>query len=348
MLAQSVWSSFIQSARPYRKIRPQQGLEQLENRVVLSAQPVYSAGILSITGSPDSDTIQISDNGQGVVSVQIGSESVRAFGGIEGIVVNTGDGDDTVRFTRTGGATSPIPQLDISTGAGHDDVTIGLLLPAVQKVRQTAAQIRVDLGSGDDRLKTDSLGVAVLDLDVTAGEGDDDVVFGMLLPAVQKVRESALRLDVDLGAGDDQLRATTIGVQSLDLDVTAGQGDDDVAFGMLLPAVQKVRDAAAQLHVDLGAGDDRLRAISVGIDKLEVNLEGIAGDDVAVGMLAPAAQKVRELAAKVRLNVGAVRLPAAAIDSTKLDFDASLAESHDQVFVGLLLPAVQKVRDIGR
>lgn len=350
MLTQSLWQSFIKAARSRRKAHSQGGLEQLEDRLCLSANPTFSAGVLSIAGSPGSDTILISDNGQGVISVRDGERAsqVRDFRGVERIVVNAGDGDDTVRFTRGGAANLPIPELDIAAGAGDDEVTLGLLSSTLQKVREVAARVQVDLGAGDDRLDANSVGVATLDLDVAAGEGDDDVVFGMLLPAVQKVRDSAATLRFDLGAGDDRLRANTVGVQSLDLDVTAGQGDDDVVFGMLLPAVQKVRDSAATLRVDLGAGDDRLRAVSVGIDELDLDLSNSQGDDVAVGMLAPAAQKVREVAAKIRLGLGTARLPATSVDAAQLDLDVSVAETHDKVFIGLLLPTVQKVRDIGR
>lgn len=93
------------------------------------------------------------------------------------------------------------------TGDGMDPVTIGLLLPAVQKVREAAAQWP---------------GPIPLDLTGDATEA------ALLLPAVQKVREAAAALPNPTGASFLDLAS--------DL--------DPIAIGLLLPAVQKVREAA--------------------------------------------------------------------------------------------------------
>ncbi len=96
----------------------------------------------------------------------------------------------------------------LSTGSGG--ARIGLLLPAVQKVREAAA-----------RSSAGSTGATNLQAPPQAPQ-----LIGLLLPAVQKVREAAARSNHGaLG--------------------TITQGGTQTA-GLLLPAVQKVREAAAR------------------------------------------------------------------------------------------------------
>lgn len=94
---------------------------------------------------------------------------------------------------------------------------------------------------------------------------------GLLLPAVQKVREAASRST-----------ASTMGPQNLQAAPQVSQ-----LIGLLLPAVQKVREAASRGN-HMGPG---------GIT---------AGGNQTTGLLLPAVQKVREAAA--RNSGGAVAL----------------------------------------
>jgi hypothetical protein len=97
------------------------------------------------------------------------------------------------------------------TGDGMDANSVALLLPAVQKVREAAAQWPGSIPQDLSRPLT-------------------DIEIGLLLPAVQKVREAASAM-------------SNPGTASL-LDFTTDL--DPLSTALLLPAVQKVREAALQ------------------------------------------------------------------------------------------------------
>ena len=108
-------------------------------------------------------------------------------------------------------------------GDGMDPVSVALLLPAVQKVREAAAR-----WSGP------------IPLDLTQPLTDTEVA--LLLPAVQKVREAAARMS----------NPATASLMDFTTDL------DPLSTALLLPAVQKVRAATFADAAGLPRSDQAL------------------------------------------------------------------------------------------
>ena len=98
------------------------GFERLDPRLCLAVEAVLDGGLLTITGTPEDDTIVVRDNREGDIVVETRDPDNRfePFEGVERIVINTLAGDDTVRYHVRHSASIPA---EFNLGDGEDELS---------------------------------------------------------------------------------------------------------------------------------------------------------------------------------------------------------------------------------
>jgi hypothetical protein len=188
------------------RFRPQ--LEALTDRVVPSCTWVENGNVLTITGSQRADDIEITDDGT-TLTITCDGDPVPVSANVTDIVIHAGNGNDTVNYTLTPGATAVTRTLDVRLGNGDDTftgtVTGNLADGSALDVTAhgcngkdtmsfadsgdvgAGAKLSVALcgGNGKDAIDTNFAGVLLGDLtwDVRGGNGKDELSTNMTFNA---------------------------------------------------------------------------------------------------------------------------------------------------------------------
>lgn len=170
-----------------------------------------------IAGTPGADVVHdawgddVIDTGEGddVIADSGGNNSIRA-----------GGGNDIIRLTDRGAGSTAYEAVRwvnfVDAGAGDDDVRVSLA---------RAGELRIDLGTGNDRFVLSSFLLTGSEIEVATGAGSDRVV-----------------LDQSYG---DRLRLTLDSRAILISDFAAGSGGDILDIGGLLSGLLAYEDVAA-------------------------------------------------------------------------------------------------------
>jgi hypothetical protein len=100
-------------------------LEILEDRLCLSCTTTLVGSTLTIQATQHGNTINMTDDGSGTITVTCDTGAPASFGGVTNIVVSGGTGKDAVTYALTGTRSSNL-QLDVTLTGGNDQFNANL------------------------------------------------------------------------------------------------------------------------------------------------------------------------------------------------------------------------------
>jgi hypothetical protein len=216
---------------------------------------------LTIRGDYRANTIQITDDGSGSISVALDGGAAHSFTGVQTIVVRSGKGADTVSYDLTGDRSNTL-NLDVNLQQGNDTFNADL---AAALLAGAKLAITVNGGNGNDRLNltaTNANVAAGADLEVAlnGNNGKDRIAIDY-----QGNIHGTLGLRANGGNGQDFLAADMTGA---------------IAFG-----------GAATMAINGGNGKDVLFCTSSGVLQGQLNFDARGGngpDTIAANLTADA------------------------------------------------------------
>lgn len=251
-----------------RRFRPR--LDGLADRALPSATIGEVAGVLSVRGNADANTIAITDDGSagaGNVTVVADGTTYTSAGAVRRIRVFSGGGADTVGYSLTSDlAAGQTRSVTINAGPGDDVYTADLLAGVATGSR---LDMSVYAGGGDDTLTVtgglvDVAAGARLNLDLYGDGGDDQIVVDLA-----GLVEGRVDVGVFGGNGNDfltaDLTADAGSPGGMFARMKGGAGRDDMAmylnagswnsFGVIYADATDTIDATDNVVVVTGAGE---------------------------------------------------------------------------------------------